>query len=1238
MFPKIQKLLAAVFALAILLPLLSFTITKIQPIDPKVARAEAIARIENVEDMDISSDQSLVGNANTRSLNTSIPENDVFVNGEMLVKFKTVEDKNSFALEKGASYNPAATSRLTKLKVGDNFDMKMTEDAIEILKSDSRIEYAEPNFVGFNMATVNDTYFDKQWHLENNGSFRLNAHKSYDINIKKAWDITTGSPETVIAVIDSQIDFPNAPEVADSILRDTNGKVIGKNIADNCDYTNDTGILNVSCNTKDTRADHATTAVGLIAAKTNDNSGVAGVCPNCKIMPLGIADTTPEGGQTVSRMINAITFALANGADIITSSVGYTVDPSQLSSLKTSVDNAINGGIFVVNAAGNCGYTLNSFRLKGNNCNVGPKRNSNFPICISNTATAQEKYDDGCIAPNVYVYPASFEGVISVSGYDFTGLNDAFTTNDKVTISAPATEVLTVSANSTACSDNVTSSCCADRKTLPVSLKLCYETGTSFAAPIVAGVLGLVKSKFPDATPQNYNTQMLSRESGQFVYAHNKNLIGKMGSGAIDACGALGGCIGNAIIKTGLNNFGNPYATNNLNGVGGKVGGTFPNIPLRGQTFADNTELKFVSAGCTSTDSVSGKVGNNAFIPNSGQIIPTCSSLGLQDGKLSYASNNVDLQESTITTFFTGSTSDDPHLSLSTQSATLTGTANASNLSAITLNSSNFSNTDVAELVLPGCEYDLDNNIQGKITNNNFVPNTGYKIPSCVFSGNNSATLNFWRGNNYDFGQSVGVLTNFNAISNTSSSSSSVSNSQTFGSPIGADFLDGVGGKIGSIFPLIALPGQTFAIGTEIKFIPAGCTNSTAILGKIGSNAFIPNTGQIIPSCATTGSQNGSLNYSSGNISIQTNVKTYFTSTASNDPILTSNSNTQALTGLIATNFPDIPLGITTFISTDKAEFFTAGCFDVVGASITGKVSNNTFIPDLNQKIPSCSLTQPQVGTLDVWRGDNFDFGQTIGILTKFTNSVAPTSSQTTSISSSIYSSTQTSLSSSSKSSINSNTIAPTGSGGVITIRTQQDVNAQGSNNNQTTVNVQNSSSNINYTLANTNPTVSANQQTVIVQTPKSYNNGSFKSKITIEDPYICGKGSYGNVPNPRSFGVEHVYYDFYKTGSSIPNYSYKLKLNDNGDFFLPISSSTNVIADGDYRVVYYAYDNEGNKAQGEYSDYITSDCSSSKLSQNSATIRSGGLEIISGLVVFLSLLLISLAYKSSKSKNLKFR
>lgn len=158
--------------------------------------------------------------------------------------------------------------------------------------------------------------------------------------------------------------------------------------------------------------------------------------------------------------------------------------------------------------------------------------------------------------------------------------------------------------------------------------------------------------------------------------------------------------------------------------------------------------------------------------------------------------------------------------------------------------------------------------------------------------------------------------------------------------------------------------------------------------------------------------------------------------------------------------------------------------------------------------------------------------------------------------------------------------------------------------------------------------------------TPAKVNgSGAFKSKLHITDPYICGEGAYGNVINPKQSGIDYVYYQFYKNGATDSSYNYKLKMNENGDFFLPISKSINVIADGNYRVVFYAYDGEGNKAQGEYTAQIASDCANAKVNGLSTlTIRTGGIQVLQ--IILLAITLISLVrfYKLSKTEEITLK
>jgi hypothetical protein len=192
------------------------------------------------------------------------------------------------------------------------------------------------------------------------------------------------------------------------------------------------------------------------------------------------------------------------------------------------------------------------------------------------------------------------------------------------------------------------------------------------------------------------------------------------------------------------------------------------------------------------------------------------------------------------------------------------------------------------------------------------------------------------------------------------------------------------------------------------------------------------------------------------------------------------------------------------------------------------------------------------------------------------------------------------------------------GSGGVITIATQTNATQVSSTSLSSLQQSQNAiKDNRLDDKTQPIPTAIDNKQK---ETVRLALDGGFKSKLSITDPYVCGVGSYGNVPNPKEFGVDYVYYDFYKTDSNKLSYKFKLHLNENGDFFLPISESTNIITDGEYRVVYSVVDNEGNKARGEYTDYITNDCSSPKLIQRD-TIRTGGENLI--MVTLITCILI---------------
>jgi hypothetical protein len=259
---------------------------------------------------------------------------------------------------------------------------------------------------------------------------------------------------------------------------------------------------------------------------------------------------------------------------------------------------------------------------------------------------------------------------------------------------------------------------------------------------------------------------------------------------------------------------------------------------------------------------------------------------------------------------------------------------------------------------------------------------------------------------------------------------------------------------------------------------------------------------------------------------------------------------------------------------------------------------------------------------------ENFNLAivQTVSNVTGDCTGVAATtsssSSSSVSSSSSTLSSSSSSTSNSSSSNSSSSVVANNGGGGVIVICA---ATCPRSSVASLSLSSQSSSS------SQLNAVVASNQ------------TGIFKSKLHVTDPYVCGQGAYGNVMSAKQNGVDYVYYEFYKEGSTTTSYNYKLKMNADGDFFLPISKTTNVIADGMYKVVFYAYDSEGNKAQGDYKAYIASDCTGSNIVRSGngssvATIRTGGLQFIQLILVIASLLCTYYIYKLSKPEEIKFK
>ena len=207
---------------------------------------------------------------------------------------------------------------------------------VRILKTTPAQTQARPDLGP--MAGTNDFYYSDQWYLNNTQQYGSWMTNDADIDAPEAWDHATGSSAVIIAVIDEGVDL-------------THEDLIGK-LVPGYDAT---GSGSGGGPWGDDA--HGTNVAGIAAASSNNSIGVAGVCQNCRIMPVRIAYGDGYGGWVAydSWIANGITWAYLNGASILSNSWGGG-SPSTV--INTAISNAKTlgrggKGSVVVFAAGN---------------------------------------------------------------------------------------------------------------------------------------------------------------------------------------------------------------------------------------------------------------------------------------------------------------------------------------------------------------------------------------------------------------------------------------------------------------------------------------------------------------------------------------------------------------------------------------------------------------------------------------------------------------------------------------------------------------------------------------------------------------------------------------------------------------------------------------------------------------------------------------------------------------------
>lgn len=235
---------------------------------------------------------------------------------ELLVKYKPGYHQNTFKANEFAAQEventPLSKIGVKKLKGVDEKDM---EQLHQDLLQDPAVEYVVVDYVRHALSiTSNDPVFTQQWALAK-------------MHLPEAWEMTQGQADVVTAVIDTGVDMDH-PDLVNRL-------------AAGHDYINDD-------DDPDDDNGHGTMAAGIIVAATDNQTQVAGVTWQGKVMPMKVLDSKGNGND--SDVIAAIIDAADQGARVINLSLG---GPESSPALQDAINYAYGKGVVIVAASGN---------------------------------------------------------------------------------------------------------------------------------------------------------------------------------------------------------------------------------------------------------------------------------------------------------------------------------------------------------------------------------------------------------------------------------------------------------------------------------------------------------------------------------------------------------------------------------------------------------------------------------------------------------------------------------------------------------------------------------------------------------------------------------------------------------------------------------------------------------------------------------------------------------------------
>jgi serine protease len=360
--------------------------------------------------------------------------------------------------------------------------------AIKTLARRPEVEYAEPNYIHRAFAAPNDEFYPLQWHYD-------------QLRLPAAWEVTTGSPDVIVAVVDTGVVLAHP---------DLQGRLVdGYDFISDATTSLDGDGADPDANDPGDQSSpggassfHGTHVSGTIAASSDNTIGVAGVAWDARVMPLRVLGKGGTG--TTFDIFEAIRYAAglsnvsgllpAQPADIINLSLG---GPGISQTYQDVIDAVRTAGVIVIAAAGNEAVNADGYS------------------------------------------PAGLAGVVTVSAVDANAAATYYTNfGSSVAVAAPGGDA-GADLDFDGWPDGIHSTLGVDGGGFTYGLL----QGTSMACPHVAGVVALMKALHPQMTPNDLDLLLAGEHPGTAIAIvddiGDPGKDGQYGYGLMNALGAV---------------------------------------------------------------------------------------------------------------------------------------------------------------------------------------------------------------------------------------------------------------------------------------------------------------------------------------------------------------------------------------------------------------------------------------------------------------------------------------------------------------------------------------------------------------------------------------------------------------------------------------------------------------------------------------------------------------------------